>query len=264
MIKRGLLLRFFVFVFLLTVSSMGFSQTLSARNIAVDTNCHGFYEYLPKDYDKGRQKYPLLIFVHGLGELGNGGSDLPKVLRNGPMKLIADGTFPDSFVVAGKTHRFIVIAPQLLHWPWPGTIQTIIDYAVSHYKVDKHRIYLTGLSMGGGATWGCVSNSKKYAKKIAAIVPVCGASLVDSTKARIIAAAGLPVWALHNQGDPVVTVEYTEKYTSYINAAVNHPVVPARMTIFPEKGHNAWTKAYDPLFRENGMNVYEWMLSHRR
>lgn len=265
MTKQLILLSLFpVLLFLLITPTEGFSQTLTAKTVAIDSNCHGFYEYLPKGYEKGKKKYPVLIFLHGLGELGNGNSDLSKVLRNGPGRLIADSTFPDSFVVAGKTYRFIVFMPQFIHWPWPGTTQAIVDYAVKHYRVDKSRIYLTGLSMGGGATWECVGNSKKYAKKIAAIVPVCGASLADSIKAQTIAAANLPVWALHNEGDKTVTVEYTKKYTRYINGAARPPVLPARETIFPVAGHNAWTKAYDPLYRENGKNVYEWLLSHHR
>lgn len=264
MTKRfDLFSRFFLLAFLSSVSFESFSQQLEAKSIAIDTNCHGFYEYLPKGYNK-KKKYPLLIFLHGMGELGNGESDLPKVLRNGPLRLISNGTFPDSFVVDGKEYRFIVFAPQYIHWPWPRTTQAIVDYAVKHYSVDKKRIYITGLSMGGGATWECIGNSKKYAKKIAAVVPVCGASLVDSTKAKIIASANLPVWATHNEGDPVVTVEYTHKYISYINGAVVPPREAAKKTIFPEKGHNAWTKTYDPLYKENGMNIYEWLLSHHR
>jgi predicted peptidase len=249
---------------LATVGQGVFSQALTPRNIAIDTNCHGFYEFLPKDYEKGNKTYPLLIMLHGLGELGNGESDLPKVLRNGPMKLIANGTFPSSFTVNDTAYQFIVFAPQLIHWPWPGTIYTLLDYAVSHYKVDKKRIYLSGLSMGGGATWECVGNDSRYARMMAAVVPVCGASLADSSKAKIIADANLPVWATHNQSDPVVTVMYTDKYISYINAAPTAPVPLARKTIFSDPGHNAWTKTYDPAYKENGLNVYEWMLSHHR
>jgi predicted peptidase len=263
MTKRSILyFRFLLFIFLLS-SSGSFSQKPEAKTVAIDSNCHGFYEYLPKDYSK-EKKYPLLIYLHGMGELGNGESDLPKVLHNGPMKLISNGAFPDSFVVDGKAYRFIIFAPQFIHWPWPGTTQAIVDYAIDHYSVDTTRIYLTGISMGGGAAWECIGNSKKYAMKIAAAVPVCGASLVDSVKAQVIASANLPVWATHNEGDPVVTVEYTHKYIQYINSAITPPVEAARKTIFPEKGHNAWTKTYDPLYKENGMNVYEWMLSHHR
>lgn len=245
------------------LSLAGHTQELQAKSIEIDSNCHGYYQYLPKGYD-GVKKFPLLIFLHGLGEVGNGVEELPKVLRNGPVKLIANGTFPDSFVVNGEAFRFIVFAPQFLHWPWPATTQALVDYAVSHYAVDKSRIYLTGLSMGGGATWECVGNSSKHAEEIAAIVPVCGASLVDSTKAQRIVAADLPVWAIHNEGDPVVTVEYTHKYVAYINGAPTPPKEVAKKTIFSVQGHNAWSKAYDPNYKEDGMNIYEWLLSHRR
>lgn len=249
--------------FLLFSSVKGYSQELTPRSVVIDTNCHGYYEYLPKGYDK-KKKYPLIIMLHGLGELGNGGSELSKIVRNGPLDLVSKGLFPDSFIVNGKEYRFIIFAPQFMHWPWPKTTQAVVDYAIAHYPVDKKRIYLTGLSMGGGATWECVGNNKKYAKKIAAIAPVCGASLADSIKAQRIAAANLPVWSFHNQGDRVVTVAYTEKYTRYINAAPKASKVPAKESIFPGSGHNAWSKAYDPLYKENGMNVYEWMLSHHR
>ena len=199
-----------------------------------------------------------------MGELGNGESELPKVLRNGPMKLIVNKTFPESFKVNDSAFQFIVFAPQFMHWPWPGTVYSIIDYVVSHYRIDKKRIYLSGLSMGGGAVWECIGNSDKYAKMIAAVVPVCGASLADSIKAATIARANLPVWATHNQTDPVVTVMYTDKYISYINAAEVRQNPPARKTIFSDPGHNAWRKTYDPAYKENGLNVYEWMLSHHR
>jgi predicted peptidase len=264
MTKHAILLSSSLLILLLLSSpSKGFSQTLEAKTIAIDTNCNGFYQYLPRNYNK-HEKYPLLIFLHGLGELGNAPSDLPKVTRNGVLKLIQDGSFPDSFVVNGKEYRFIIFAPQFIHWPWPKTTQAIVDYAVKHYAVDKKRIYITGLSMGGGALWECIGNSKKYAKKVAAVVPVCGASLADSIKAQTIARSNVAVWATHNEGDRTVTVEYTHKYIRYINSAPVPPKVEARKTIFPEKGHNAWSKTYDPLFKENGLNVFEWMLSHHR
>lgn len=248
---------------ILIIGNSSFSQQLVTGTVSIDTNCNGYYTYLPKDYSTDR-KFPLLIFLHGMGELGNGATDLPKLLRSGPMKLIANGTFPESFVVNKESFSFIVFAPQFIRWPWPGTTQTIIDYAVKKYAVDTTRIYLAGLSMGGGALWECIGNNTVYARKIAAVLPVCGASLADSLKAQTIAAANLPVWATHNEGDKTVTVEYTFKYIQYINAAPVPPVPKARMTIFPEQSHNAWTKTFDPNFKENGLNVYEWMLLHHR
>lgn len=252
-----------IIVFSIFVRSVH-GQTLTGRTVTIDTNCNGFYEYLPAEYDKRNKRYPLLIVLHGMGELGNGSTDLSKILRNGPLKLIKDGQFPDSVRVGDSVFQFIVFAPQFVHWPWPGTVSAIIEYAVTHYRVDGRRIYLTGLSMGGGIAWEYAGSNSKCAEKLAALVPVCGASLANREKATNIAEANLPVWATHNEGDSVVTVEYTKKYISLINELAGAPHQDVKATIFPVMGHNAWTRSYDPTFRENGMNIYEWMLSRHR
>jgi len=254
---------FSVFAFLIFIHNIN-GQTLTGKTVTIDTNCNGFYEYLPSEYDKGNKKYPLLIFLHGMGELGNGSSDLSKILRNGPLKLIKDSIFPDGFHAGDSLFQFIIFAPQFIHWPWPGTVNTIMEYVLSHYHVDERRIYLTGLSMGGGVAWEYAGSNNKSAEKLAALVPICGASLANNEKVSRIVATKLPVWAIHNEGDPVVTVEYTKKYISLINELGGTSHQDIKETIFPVTGHNAWTKSYDPEFRENGMNIYEWMLSHHR
>jgi hypothetical protein len=248
------------------ISTKGFSQVQTPRtNVAIDAKCNGFYEYLPKGYSKGPLRYPLLVFVHGLGELGNGGTDLPKVLRNGPPKLISKGLFPASFTVSGQQFSFIVLSPQYKDWPVPKDIQDVIDYAVKHYRVDINRIYLTGLSMGGGAVWNYAGDNKIYANRLAAILPVCGASYPDPTgRCRIMAASNLPVWATHNLKDPTCPTWYTINYVNGINNAVPPPTPRARMTIFNAVGHDAWTKTYDPNWLTGGMNVYQWMLQYHR
>ena len=43
-------------------------------------NCAGYYEALPARYDSSSKKYPLILFIHGIGELG---TDLSKMLRAG-------------------------------------------------------------------------------------------------------------------------------------------------------------------------------------
>ena len=64
----------------------------------------------------------------------------------------------------------------LVLWPTFTDVDGVIEYAIKNYEVDKKRIYLTGLSMGGGAVWEYAGADLKYAKKLAAIVPICGAS----------------------------------------------------------------------------------------
>ncbi|HEU4472161.1 MAG TPA: T9SS type A sorting domain-containing protein [Flavisolibacter sp.] len=256
------------FFFLLAAFQVANSQVQTARYLSMGPNVKGFYEYLPQGYNaSGSETYPFILFIHGLGETGDGSpANLPKVLRNGIPKLINNGQFPASFTVNGQMHRFIVISPQFNAWPSITDVDAVVEYVKSNYKVDTRRIYVTGLSMGGGATWdygGCSSNLS-YVQKVAAIVPICGASWPSPERAQTIATYNLPVWALHNQGDGTAPVSYTNDYINLINNRPSPPNPLAKKTIFPVSGHDAWTKAYDPNYRENNMNVYEWMLQYSR
>lgn len=233
--------------------------------MSVNANIGGFYTALPARYDSTSKKYPLMIFCHGIGELGDGSAaSLPAVLRNGPPRLINAGTFPPSFSAEGQSYSFIVISPQFKSWPGAGDINAMISYAIANYRVDTTRIYITGLSMGGGVTWDYAGSSRYNAMRVAAILPISGASYPTQQKADTIAAAHLPVWALHNQNDPTVSSSNSINFVAYINNANPPPDPKAILTIFPVSGHDAWSKAYDPAFTLNGMNVYQWMLQYHR
>lgn len=248
-------------VFNFTISE---AQTFNARFISMGANTNAFYEYLPQAYSTETQTYPLLVFLHGIGELGNGSAgSLTTVLRNGPPKLINDGTFPVSFTVGGQVFKFIVICPQFIGWPSANDVSGVIDYAVRNYRVNSNRIYLTGLSMGGGGAWDYASYTAN-ANRIAALVPVCGASGPSPQKAQVIASANLPVWATHNQVDPTVSPDYTIGWIAAINSSSPSPSILAKKTIFPVNGHDAWTATYTTSFRENNLNIYEWMLQYQR
>src|SRR5262249_30996051 len=97
--------------------------------------------FLPEGYDKGNQTWPLILFLHGAGETGN---DLNMVKKHGPPKIVE----------SKKDFPFIVVSPQAPRLGWDvDTLNALLDDVVANYKVDKDRIYLTGLSMGGGGTW---------------------------------------------------------------------------------------------------------------
>jgi predicted peptidase len=227
---------------------------------SINSNVGGFYEALPPAYDSTDKKYPLLLFLHGGGELGDGNGQLPLILKNSVTRRLAEKTFPVSFTVNGEEFSFIVISPQFRQWPVVKDVHDILSYAVNTYRVDTTRIYLSGLSMGGGATWQYAGSA--YGRSIAAIVPICGASWADSAVAKRIATNNVPGWAFHNIDDDAVTVNSTKRYVSIINA--QHPVHPIRMTLWPVGGHDAWTQASDPDYREDGKNMYEWMLQFKR
>jgi predicted peptidase len=244
-------------VFFLATLCPAFAQQ-TARYISTCSNSGGFYEYLPQGYNSSTQSYPLIIFIHGIGELGDGSSSqLPKVTNNAIPKLIKLGQFPTSFSVNGQNFSFVILSPQFKAWPSAADVNSVINYAVQHYRVDPSRIYVTGLSMGGGATW---EYAAAYANRVAAIVPVCGASYPTTTKAQAIAAGKVAVWGTHNDYDPTVPSSNTKNYVAYITQAGGN----AKKTIWPLSYHDAWGKTYDPNFKENNLNVYQWMLQYQK
>ena len=97
--------------------------------------------YLPSDYFKSGKKYPLVMFLHGMGERG---SDLNKVKIHGIPKLIDEG----------KEFPFIVVSPQCPEndiWSSSKRIEilnALLESILKEYRVKRRRVYLTGLSMG--------------------------------------------------------------------------------------------------------------------
>lgn len=241
------------------------APTHTAQSIRINSNIGGFYEYLPESYNPvGSQRYPLIVYLHGDGDRGNGSqAELPRLLTKALPKYIDDGLFPVSVTLNGQTYKFLVISPQYDAWPSPADVGAVITYAKNHYKVDTNRIYLTGMSVGGGRTWEYAGSTTLTAQKLAAIVPVCGYSTPQNSTTTNIASANLPVWATHNQGDPNVSVSLTNNYVSMINAPTP-PSPLAQKSIFAVNDHDAWTQTYNPAWRENSKNIYEWMLQYSR
>src|SRR4051812_7180808 len=239
-----------------------FGQNLVQKPVTtnVTASIGGYYECLPLDYNTNAdKKYPLLLFFHGVGEIGDGSpTQLPKVLRNGPPKLINNKTFPNSFTVNGEKFSFIVISPQFKNGTNnPDNIKALIDYCVAKYRVDTTRIYLTGLSMGGGFCWSYNLKSG-YPNRLAAMLAVCGAYYPNTTAMKNMVAANLPVWATLNSNDPTVPSYYSVNWVNGMNNNVPAARPTALLNIFTSTSHDAWTKTYDPAFKPNGLNVYEW------
>lgn len=187
---------------------------------------------------KGRDgKWPLMIFLHGSGERGD---DIARVKVHGPPKVAdADPTFP-----------FILVSPLLpAEEDWDiAKLDHILKHIVATLPVDRSRIYLTGLSRGGHATWRWAAAEPD---RFAAVVPVAG----RGDPATACALKDLPVWAFHGDRDDVVTPEGSFAMSRAIRACGG---TQSRLTIYPDLGHNAWDPAYaDPA-------LYLWLLSHRR
>lgn len=211
--------------------------TFSERGVLI----YRYIMFLPGGYYENDRQWPLILFLHGIGERG----DNPEVLKSyGPLKW-AEG-HPD--------FPFIVIAPQCprsSHWvERVGEIEklhALLDEATSIYRVDIDRIYVTGLSMGGRATWAM---ALKHPKRFAAIAPVCGRS--DPAKASLL--KEVPVWVFHGAKDPVVPLERAEEMVQALQACSAN----VRFTVYPDADHDAWTPAY------GSPELYDWLLQNSR
>lgn len=193
--------------------------------------------YLPDSYNE-KEAWPLMVFLHGAGERG---SDLERVKMHGPAKQAeANGDMP-----------FIIVSPQCPadKW-WPGlssNVLALIDEMVEKYNVDQSRIYLTGLSMGGYGTWSIANDDPG---RFAAIAPICGGGHPITAK-RI---KDIPVWAFHGAKDSVVPLKGSVGMVEAVNKAGGN----AKLTVYPEAGHDSWTETY------NNDELYKWLLSHSK
>src|SRR5688572_7227012 len=116
-----------------------FSQQIANGLTATNGQFIGFLEYKPTDYTANPNKtYPLIIFLHGIGERGNGTTDLLRVAANAIPRYIAAG-HPMRFYYNGQWETFLVLSPQLAngmgYWP-EFYVEEMIKYASQNMRID--------------------------------------------------------------------------------------------------------------------------------
>lgn len=254
---------------------------------------YGFIAHLPPAGQNANKKanFPLVFFMHGHGELGDSNNDLPNLAQHGPFKhLVAH----DEIGKLIDQNQAIVIAPQGLksdNWFKTEHLLATLAYVIATYPVDKNRIYVTGLSMGGGGTWALCT---AIPEQIAAAMPVCGAGKPDNNVAKL---RGIPLWAHHASDDPTVKFpETTQAWFDQIladlkvtrdggalaglNAAGkewtaslagkewkwSEGPVPAgkletttlALSLYPNGGHDSWSRTY------SNPAVWTWMFAQKK
>lgn len=229
---------FCLLFFFIYLSGIGLAQIQVKEN----HKNFDFLIYTPK-HDSPSYDFPVILFLHGIDERGN---NLDLVKLQGPPKLIENGSWPYHL-------NFIVISPQLPkdynHWPLKK-LDDFIDHVINKYNIDKNRVYLTGLSLGGSGTW---KYAAAHPEKLAAIIPICGHGNPKSACNLV----NLPVWAFHGQEDKIVPPEGTTNIIEPLRNC-NPPTNNVNLTLYAGVGHDAWTQTY------NNEKIYEWLLSHEK
>lgn len=177
-----------------------------------------FVAYMPPEFT---ENLPLIIQLHGGGEKGNGGEELPLVEKDFPCIVV----MPQ----CPKGEIWLIQVKLIKHF---------IEQIQEEYRVDKTKTTVAGLSMGGYATWYLATT---YPQLFAAIAPCCGGGMpIYAT------ALTMPIWAFHGSDDDVVhPVESFNMVNRVRKLGINKNV---RFTVFDGVMHDSWKYAFtEPL-----------------
>ena len=205
-------------------------------NIPIKLN---YVLYMPDKYQENDYEFPLVLYLHGVGERG---TDLKKLEFNGVPELISNG----------KQLPFITLAPQCPVFGWwsrPEYVEALASLTkeiISIHRIDEKRVYATGLSMGG---YGTLAIAKKYPELFSAIIPICGG--MDDHK-DIERLKDMPIWLFHGDKDNTHPVESSIAIYDLLKP-INKKI---KLTIYKDVGHNSWDETYA------NDKIYEWLLSH--
>ncbi|MBM3964029.1 MAG: phospholipase [Planctomycetes bacterium] len=209
----------------------------------------------PVGYKPGK-KYPLVLFLHGAGERGN---DNAAQLKHAAKDLCSPelrSKYP-AYVLAPQCPNnkkwsevdWSKDASELPESPSDSmqTIKELLDDMVENAGIDRNRIYITGLSMGGYGTWDAIA---RYPNFFAAAAPICG----GGDPKTVNKFRSLPIWCFHGAKDPVVRVGRSREMVEALKAVGS----PIQYTEYPDLQHDSWTKTYA------NSEFYDWLFAQRR
>ena len=232
--------------------------TYEGKNISLP-----YRMYIPKNYDCG-EMYPLVVFLHGAGERGD--DNRIQVERPGQMDLIfADYESPiyDSIVIAPQCpagHRWV-------NTPWEDgnysaddipesdelkAVMKLIDECCREYNVDRDRIYIMGISMGGFGTWDMIM---RHGERFACAMPVCGGG--DPSYANKL--KNIPIRTFHGSRDEAVPVASTREMFAAIAKVGGKNI---SYTEYDDRGHCVWDEVFPDT--DNFRWMFEQNLAERR
>jgi len=233
-----IILRFIIVSILLCASGNSQQRKIKSDIIEKNNISLDYLFYLPEDYKNDKdKKWPTILFLHGMGERGD---DLELVKIHGVPKIV------DS----KKDFQFIAISPQCpIDFVWRDeemliALESLLLKIIKNFRVDKSRLYVTGLSMGGRGTWAIAAYRPDL---FAAAAPICGGG-DPLTASRL---TKLPFWVFQGALDEV----HFPKESEIMIKSLKNKGGEVRYTLYPELHHDSWTITYD------NSELYKWFLS---
>lgn len=194
--------------------------------------------YLPKDHNPSK-KYPLLIFLHGSGEVGN------------DLTMLKCHSIPKICDAKDASFNAIIIAPQCPVGKTWGTltekIQEFIADMVIKYNIEEKAISITGISMGGFGTFQIII---AYPKLFSAAAPVCGGCHAWG----LAPIKNMPLKIYHGGRDDVVDMFYS---LDVYRALKRLGSTNAELHILPDGYHDIWDYVYEQT------DVINWLISQK-
>ena len=174
--------------------------------------------------EKQEGPLPLVLFLNGAGE------------RGADPKVLAQQALP-KYLEQGMELPFVVACPQCpTGITWENVLfelDAVLEDVLTRYDIDRSRISLTGISMGGFGTWSyAITRPRKFFR----MAPVCGGGM----SWRCAALKDIPVWAFHGGADDDVPPVYSQLMVD----AVNKNGGDAKLTLYPGVDHFSWDRAY--------------------
>lgn len=215
------------------------------------------YRFHQPEQKQSGEKYPLVIFLHGAGERGLDNRTqfqrfAPTLFwQKYPCYVVAPEC-PARTAENSNAESVWVDTPfgasshKMRENPtWPMQLaMRLINQIIKENNVDISRIYVTGLSMGGFATWEIIQREPGL---FAAAMPICGGGDPDYA-AKL---NSIPIWVVHGGNDHTVPVTRSREMVSAIQASGGN----VKYSEYPGVDHDSWTQTY------GNPEIWDWLFS---
>jgi predicted esterase len=204
--------------------------------------------------DKGVQKCPLLVWLHGAGESGT--DNVSQLCWLGLLFEQASEPPPMFILAVQCPHRDVgwSIKDDYLLLPADRIAVTleIVSHLLRDMPIDPERVYLSGVSTGGGACWDIVMRKPDL---FAAVAPLAGSARVTGDLATL---KDVPIWAFHNDDDDTISPKSVEQTVLELREAGGQAVLTLTASKPELPKHNCWTAAFEDY------GLADWLLRQNR